>query len=245
MKILGIIPARYGSTRFPGKLLADLGGTSVITRVYKQAIKVKAFDQVIVATDHELIKSHIENENGKAMLTSDQHQSGTDRCVEILNKIQQQYDYVVNVQGDEPFIDPVQIENLIGTFNGETQIATLIKKIDDVDSLLNPNVVKVVKNHHNQALYFSRNPIPYVRSTSKESWLGQHVFYKHLGIYGYRSDVLTAIADLTVSQLEKAESLEQLRWLENDFSITLCETSLESIGIDTPADLEEAKKRLN
>ncbi len=244
MKLLGIIPARYGSTRFPGKLLADLGGKSVISRVYHQAKKVKAFDQVIVATDHESIKSHIEGEDGVAVMTSDQHQSGTDRCLEVINQLSDAYDYVVNIQGDEPFIEPHQIETLLSCFDGKTQIASLIKRIEDEADLFNPNVVKAVKNQFDEALYFSRNPIPFLRGVEKTSWLEHQVYFKHLGIYGYRTDILQLISTLPMSSLEKAESLEQLRWLENGYKIKLCETSTESIGIDTPSDLEAAIKRL-
>lgn len=242
MKILAIIPARYGSTRFPGKLLADLGGQTVIERVYRQVKKVNAIDQIIVATDHQKIIDRVNSFSGHAIPTSSEHKSGTDRCVEALKKVDGEFDYVINIQGDEPFIDPGQINTLIKMFDGQTEIATLIKQVADESQLFNPNVVKVVKNSRNEALYFSRSNIPYIRGVDKSAWLQKHTFYKHLGIYGYRCDVLKKLAALPMSRLEQAESLEQLRWLENGYKIMVGETSIESIGIDTPEDLEEAKK---
>lgn len=242
--ILGVIPARYASTRFPAKALADLGGKSMIQRVYEQVNKSDIISKIVVATDHETIFDHVASFGGKAMITADHHQSGTDRCLEVLNTIDDCFDFVINIQGDEPFIDPSQIDTLAGILTKDVEIATLIKEISDSKSLFDPNVVKIIKNLTNRAIYFSRTPIPYFRGLDKEDWLNQHTYYKHLGIYGYRSDILQEIGNLKVSSLEKAESLEQLRWLENGYQINVKTTHLESIGIDTPEDLEAAKKLL-
>ncbi len=242
MKILGIIPARYASTRFPAKALADLGGKSVIQRVYEQASKNQAIQTLIVATDHEKIYDHVLGFGGNVTLTSPNHRSGTDRCIEVVQKLEERFDYVINIQGDEPFISPELINALIHLFDGQTQIATLIKPISDASDLFDPNIVKVVKNILNEAIYFSRATIPFLRGVEKEDWLDKHTFYKHLGIYGYRTDVLIDIADLSVSSLEKSESLEQLRWLENGFKIKIAETNQGVLGIDTPEDLEKAKE---
>ena len=241
MKILGIIPARYASSRFPAKALAVLGGKSVIQRVYKQASGTHTIRKLIVATDHIDIYDHVMGFGGNVMLTSSDHRSGTDRCVEVVQKVEEEFDYVINIQGDEPFVSPELIDTLAHLLDGQTQIATLIKPIKDADTLFDPNVVKVVKSTHNQAIYFSRATIPFLRGKKEDDWLGNHAFYKHLGIYGYRTDILLQIADLPVSSLEKAEALEQLRWLENGFTIKTAETNLESLGIDTPEDLEKAK----
>ena len=241
MKILGIIPARYASSRFPAKALAVLGGKSVIQRVYEQASGTHTIRKLIVATDHIDIYDHVMGFGGNVMLTSSDHRSGTDRCVEVVQKVEEEFDYVINIQGDEPFVSPELIDTLAHLLDGQTQIATLIKPIKDADTLFDPNVVKVVKSTHNQAIYFSRATIPFLRGKKEDDWLGNHAFYKHLGIYGYRTDILLQIADLPVSSLEKAEALEQLRWLENGFTIKTAETNLESLGIDTPEDLKKAK----
>lgn len=241
MKILGIIPARYASSRFPAKALANLGGKSVIERVYKQAAKTQVIRKLMVATDHREIYDHVTGFGGNVMLTSTEHRSGTDRCVEVVRKLEEKFDYVINIQGDEPFVSPESIDTLADLLDRQTQIATLIKPIESADTLFDPNVVKVVKNTLNEAIYFSRSTIPFLRGKKQEDWLGEHPFYKHLGIYGYRTDILLQIAGLSVSLLEKAESLEQLRWLENGFTIKVAETHLESLGIDTPEDLEKAK----
>lgn len=243
MKILGVIPARFASTRFPAKPLADLGGQSMINRVYAQALKSKSLHKVIVATDHQEIVEHVLGFGGNVCMTSVDHVSGTDRCCEVLSKEPEIFDYVINVQGDEPFIAPAQIDLLASLLNGETELATLIKKLEKQEQLINPNVVKVVINQNNQALYFSRSPIPYWRGKETD-WINQHVYYKHIGMYGYRSGILKKITSLKVSALEKAESLEQLRWLENGFKIKTAETTQETIGIDTPADLEHARQYL-
>jgi len=239
MKLIGIIPARYASTRFPGKPLARIGGVTMIQRVYEQALQAKALHQVIVATDNSEIFNHVHHFGGLACMTADTHLSGTDRCYEVLATQRESYDYIVNIQGDEPFIAPEQIELLASLLDGQTQLATLVKKISDHHQLLNPNVVKAVLDKNHEALFFSRSPIPYWRGPTPD-WTTQHTYYKHIGMYAYRADVLKEITRLPVSALEKAESLEQLRWLENGFKIKVAETHLETIGIDTPEDLEKA-----
>ena len=239
-QILGIIPARYASTRFPAKPLADIGGKSMIQWVYTQTSQSSKISKVVVATDDQRIFDHVKSFGGIVCMTSADHVSGTDRCFEALSKQTGKYDYVINVQGDEPFISPNQIDLLAGLLDGETQLATLAKKITDHETLFNPNVVKVVKNVNNEALYFSRSTIPHIRNTGDDQWLSKHIFFKHIGMYAYRSDVLAKITKLPVSGLEKAESLEQLRWLENGFRIKVAETEQETIGVDTPEDLEKA-----
>ncbi len=243
MKILAIIPARYASTRFPAKPLADLGGQSMIKRVYTQVSKCSAITKVMVATDHTEIANHVLAFGGSVCMTSENHASGTDRCYEVLSKEQELFDYVINIQGDEPFISPTQIDLLASLLDGETELATLIKKLETQEQLINPNVVKAVINENKEAMYFSRSPIPYWRGEETD-WANQHTYYKHIGMYGYRSDILKKITSLKISSLEKAESLEQLRWLENGFKIKTAETTLETVGIDTPADLEHALKYL-
>jgi 3-deoxy-manno-octulosonate cytidylyltransferase (CMP-KDO synthetase) len=243
VRILGIIPARYASTRFPAKALVDIGGKSMIQRVYEQSTKATQLDQVIVATDDERIFNHVQSFGGKAVMTSDHHQSGTDRCYEALTKTDQTYDYVINIQGDEPFISPDPIDHLAGVLTGETELATLVKVIDSDEILFNPNVPKAVLNKRNEVMYFSRQTIPYLRNAETESWLEKHVFYKHIGIYAYRSDVLAEITKLPVSSLEKAEALEQLRWLENGYAIRAVVTSDDSHGVDTPDDLDRVTKK--
>jgi len=240
MNILGIIPARYASTRFPAKPLADLGGKSMIRRVYEQAMKSTALTKVVVATDHEAIHDHVADFGGAVCMTSSQHVSGTDRCYEVLSKEDASYDYVINIQGDEPFIDPAQIDLLASLLDGDTELATLIKRIDSVEQLFNPNLVKVVINKNSEALYFSRSPIPYMRNQDQVEWVLHHPYYKHIGMYAYRCNILEKITRLSVSSLEKAESLEQLRWLENGYSIKVIETNIETFGIDTPEDLKQA-----
>ncbi len=241
MKIAGIIPARYASTRFPGKPLTDIQGMSMIQRVYKQCQKCAQLDTVIVATDDERIMNEVQRFEGKAMITSTSHKSGTDRCGEVIEKLELQgetFDTVINIQGDEPFINPQQISKVANLLeNDNVQIATLVKKISNNDELFNPNVVKVVLAGNRQALYFSRSTVPYVRSIDKNEWLATQNFYKHLGIYGYQTKVLKKIITLRKGNLEFAESLEQLRWLENGFSVFAEETDIESIAIDAPEDL--------
>jgi 3-deoxy-manno-octulosonate cytidylyltransferase (CMP-KDO synthetase) len=240
MTTLGIIPARYASTRFPGKPLVDLAGKSMIQRVYEQAQK-SDLTSVVVATDDERILSHVLGFGGKAVMTGEHHQSGTDRCYEAYTQAGQEFDIVVNIQGDEPFIQPEQINKVISCFQQpEAQIATLIKPVQSQEELFNPNSPKVVIGAQHQALYFSRHPIPYLRGVEQDQWLEKHAYYKHIGIYGYRAEVLAELTQLAPSALEMAESLEQLRWLEHGYRIVTAVTELETIGIDTPEDVDKA-----
>ncbi|MFV0536375.1 MAG: 3-deoxy-manno-octulosonate cytidylyltransferase [Dysgonomonas sp.] len=242
MRFIAIIPARYASTRFPGKPLADMAGKPMIQRVYEQV--KKALDEVWVATDDARIFETVEAFGGKAVMTSCEHRSGTDRIQEAYSKIGGDFDVIINVQGDEPFIQPEQIEALKNCFDSkEVELATLVKpfkKEDGFDVLFNPNSPKVVINKKNEAIYFSRSIVPYVRDAHHAEWLDKHTFYKHIGMYAYRSDVLREITKLPQSSLEKAESLEQLRWIENGYRIRVGYTTVETIGIDTPEDMEKA-----
>lgn len=240
MKILGVIPSRYASTRFPAKPLVDIAGKSMVETVYSQVKKAKLITKVVVATDNQKIYDHVKSFGGEVCMTSEDHVSGTDRCFEAYTLQNEHFDYVINIQGDEPFIDPGQIDLLAGLLDSKTELATLIKKIEKQEQLFNPNVVKVVVNALNEALYFSRSTIPYLRNVDQSDWLMKHVFYKHIGMYAYRTDVLGAITKLSVSTLEKVESLEQLRWLENGFKIKTAVTEIETIGVDTPEDLNHA-----
>jgi 3-deoxy-manno-octulosonate cytidylyltransferase (CMP-KDO synthetase) len=238
MNILGIIPARYASTRFPGKPLADIAGKSMIQRVYEQSKKCVHLANVIVATDDERIYKHVHDFGGSAIVTSPLHQSGTDRCAEVALQ-HPQYDVIINIQGDEPFIDPEQISKLVFCFNDAgTQIATLVKKIQANEELFSVNSPKVVINKFSEAVYFSRSPLPHIRGQEPENWLNHFTYFKHIGIYGYRADVLQQITKLPLSSLERAESLEQLRWIENGYRIKVAETELETYAVDTPDDLE-------
>jgi 3-deoxy-manno-octulosonate cytidylyltransferase (CMP-KDO synthetase) len=239
MKILGIIPARYASTRFPGKPLVDIAGKSMIQRVYEQAKKCTGLTEVIVATDDDRIFKHVAGFGGVAVMTSSDHQSGTDRCAEVA-KMHPIYNVIVNIQGDEPYIDPEQITKLINCFNdADTQIATLIKKVLTEQELHNTNSPKVIINKQSEAIYFSRSPLPHIRGQEPQHWLQHFTYFKHIGIYGYRADILQQITKLPVSPLEKAESLEQLRWIENRYKIKVAETELETYAIDTPDDLKK------
>lgn len=238
--ILGIIPARYASTRFPAKPLADIAGKSMIQRVYEQVKKSTLITDVVVATDNTEIMNHVTQFGGRVCMTRESHVSGTDRCFEALTLQKAKFDYVINIQGDEPFIQPEQIDLLAKLLDDKTEIATLVKKLEDKDQLFNPNVVKAVVSEKGEALYFSRATVPHIRNTDESEWLNKHTFYKHIGMYAYRTDVLKQLTALPVSKLEKAESLEQLRWLENGFRIKVAETKTETIGIDTPEDLQKA-----
>jgi 3-deoxy-manno-octulosonate cytidylyltransferase (CMP-KDO synthetase) len=241
MKILGIIPARFASTRFPGKPLVDIAGKSMIQRVYEQAKKCAQLSEVIVATDDERIFDHVTAFGGVAVMTSSDHQSGTDRCAEVAQK-HPGYEVIINIQGDEPYIDPEQITKLISCFNDSgTQIATLVKKVLTDQELHNINSPKVIINKQSEAIYFSRSPMPHIRGQEPQNWLQHFTYFKHIGIYGYRADVLQQITKLPISSLEKAESLEQLRWIENGYKIKVAETELETYAIDTPEDLEKLK----
>lgn len=239
-KTVAIIPARYASTRFPGKPLVMIGGQSMIERVYRQAQKAKNIGFIVVATDDDRIKKHVEAFGGFAIMTSANIQSGTDRCAEVVEKSNGQWKVVINVQGDEPFINPGQIDSLVDCFNNdETQIATLVKKITDQGDLNNANIPKVVIGNNGNALYFSRACIPFNRSEKEIA------FYKHIGIYGYRVNTLKALAKLKPGMLELTESLEQLRWLENGYSIKTAITEYENVAVDTPEDLEKIRGLIN
>lgn len=245
MKFIAIIPARYQSTRFPGKPLALINEKSMIQWVYENV--VKAVNEAWVATDDERIFEAVQKFGGKAVKTLSTHQSGTDRCAEAALIIGEKsnFDVVINVQGDEPFIQPDQIELLKSCFADDTEIATLIKRIDTTEELFNPNRPKVVTDNRQNAMYFSRSPIPFVRGIENKNWLEEHVFWAHIGMYAYKTEVLQKISKLKQGELEQAESLEQLRWLENGFKIKTAITEHQSIGIDTPEDLIHALQLLN
>ncbi len=246
MKFIAIIPARYASTRFPGKPLARLGGKTVIERVYEQVCGT--LDDAVVATDDRRIFDAVRAFGGKVEMTSTEHRSGTDRCWEAYQKQGAEYDVVVNVQGDEPFIQPAQLESIKHCFDDPaTDIATLVKPFaaeDGLAALENPNSPKVVLDAASRALYFSRSVIPYLRGVPREEWLLRHTFYKHIGLYAFRAEVLRAVTALPQSSLELAESLEQLRWLENGYKIGVGISDVETIGIDTPEDLARAEEFL-
>ena len=246
MKFIGIIPARYASTRFPAKPLAILGGKTVIQRVYEQVVGV--LDEAYVATDDVRIEEAVKAFGGKVVMTSVDHKSGTDRCYEAFCKVGSGYDVIVNIQGDEPFIQRSQLEAIKACFEDDaTQIATLVKPFtpeDGFDALENVNSPKVVVNRNMNALYFSRSIIPHQRNKEKIEWLSGHTYYKHIGLYAYRAAVLKEITALPQSSLELAESLEQLRWLENGYTIKVGITTVETIGIDTPQDLVRAEQFL-
>jgi 3-deoxy-manno-octulosonate cytidylyltransferase (CMP-KDO synthetase) len=236
----GIIPARYASSRFPGKPLALIGNRSMIQRVYEQALK--SLDFVFVATDDERIINAVEKFGGKAIMTSSEHSSGTDRCSEAASKIEAgsglQIDVVINIQGDEPFIKPEQIDMIKSCFDDkEVDIATLICKDVSTDDLSNPNQIKTVISLNGDALYFSRSAVPYLRDFEMNEWINNHVFYKHLGLYGYKKNTLKKLTMLKRSSLEIAESLEQNRWLENGYKIRTTVSEWDSYGIDSPEDL--------
>jgi len=250
MKFTAVIPARYASTRFPGKPLAMLGGKTVIQRVYEQAASV--LSEVYVATDDERILSAVEAFGGRAVMTRTDHKSGTDRIEEAVEKIERQGmekegqgDVIINIQGDEPFVQPSQIKTLMALFDDpETQIGTLGKRFESMEAVQNPNSPKIVTDHRGFALYFSRSVIPFIRGIEVEDWLSHYPFLKHLGVYAYRREVLAEVTKLPQGVLEKAESLEQLRWLENGYRIRVGMTEVETVGIDTPADLDRAEQFL-
>lgn len=242
-QVLGIIPARYASTRFPGKPLALINGVSMIERVYRQASLCARLSAVIVATDDNRILEHVKSFGGRVMLTSEAHNSGTDRCAEVLNHLAEKgerYSIAINIQGDEPFIQPSQIEKVVDIFlNPAAEIGTLVKLIDKSEDIFNQNIVKAVIDAQGKALYFSRSPIPFVRNIMSDNWIKDNQFYKHIGIYGFRTATLKELTQLPPSPLERAESLEQLRWLFNGYSIFTRVTDIETIGIDTPDDLSK------
>jgi 3-deoxy-manno-octulosonate cytidylyltransferase (CMP-KDO synthetase) len=243
MQFIGIIPARYNSTRFPGKPLALINGKTMIQRVYEQVIKTDVLTDVFIATDDNRIEKHIKEFGGKVIMTSLDHKSGTDRCFEAAFHVKpeidiKENDVIINIQGDEPYINPLQIKQVVDCFqNEEVRIATLLKKIDNKDDLFNPNIVKCVVSDKKKAIYFSRQAIPYVRNKSPEDWIKVQPFYKHIGIYAYSYSMLETIVKLKQTTLEIAESLEQLRWIQNDISIYVEFTNFESIAVDTPEDI--------
>ena len=247
MKFIAIIPARYASTRFPGKPLAMLGGKTVIQRVYEQAISV--LPEAYVATDDERIFQTVSDFGGRAIMTRSDHKSGTDRIEEAVEKLYAEHpsapDVIINIQGDEPFVQPSQIETLCHLFDApETQIGTLGKPFENMEAVENPNSPKIVCDKRGFALYFSRSVIPFVRGEEREKWFGHFPYLKHLGLYAYRREVLREVTQLPQSPLELAESLEQLRWLENGYRIRVGLTDVETVGIDTPADLQRAEEFL-
>ncbi len=247
MKFVGIIPARFASTRFPGKPLVMLGGKPVIQRVYEQVAQI--LEDVYVATDDDRIYCAVNDFGGKVIMTSPDHKSGTDRVEEAANKIGKNLDVILNLQGDEPFIHKSQIETVCKCFDDpQTMIATLGRPFtynDTIKDLENPNSPKIVCDNNGFAMYFSRSVIPYLRNVEKNNWIGNFNFLKHIGLYAYRKDVLSEITKLPQSNLELAESLEQLRWLQNGYKIKVGLTSIETIGIDTPDDLRKAEEFLN
>lgn len=248
MTTLAIIPARYASTRFPGKPLALLCGKPVIQWVWERVSAVGAVTEAVVATDDRRILEAVKSIGGRAMMTSDQHRSGTDRCGEVLKALEaegRRYDVVVNVQGDEPFVEACQLETLLETFaSPETEIASLMTPIKDWEELQSPNNVKVVCNLRHEALYFSRQPIPHLRGADQKEWPARQTYYKHVGIYAFRAEVLKRVVALPPSALEGSESLEQLRWLDNGYRIRMSVTDHTNIGIDTPEDLALAERKL-
>lgn len=243
--ILGVIPARYQSSRFPGKPLVQILGKSMIQRVYEQAKKSNALADVIVATDDERIFEHVLSFGGKAVYTKENHPSGTDRCFEAFQKHNGNYDYVINIQGDEPFIDPSQIDLLANVCNGATELATLMIPVDSHEVLFDNGEVKIVLNQYHEALYFSRMVIPFIKGKPESEWHLNHTYYRHVGMYAYRADVLKQVTELQPSSLENAESLEQLRWLENGLKIKCVSTNFDSHCVDTPEDIEKVIRLMN
>ena len=244
MRVLGVIPSRYESSRFPGKPLIDLMGKSMIQRVYEGSRASDLIEEVVVATDDERIFNHVLDFGGKVEMTSDLHRSGTDRCGEIIEKYAD-FDVVINIQGDEPLVDVNQLEQIISLFaDPSVQIATLAKKIDKSEDIFNPNRIKVVLDKNANGIYFSRNPIPFCQNTPQEEWLGQTDYFRHIGIYAYRTACLKELVALKPTTLEQIESLEQLRWMYNGYSIRVGLTEIETPNIDTPEDVKEVLKFL-
>ena len=241
MKFIGIIPARYASTRFPGKPLAILGGKTVIQRVYEQVANV--LGEAYVATDDERIFKAVEQFGGRAVMTRNDHKSGTDRIEEAAQKIKTDADVIINIQGDEPFIQKSQLETVKHLFDDpQTQIATLGKPFETMEAVENPNSPKIICDVNGYAMYFSRSVIPYIRGKEQKEWIKHFPFIKHIGLYAYRREVLSEITKLPQSPLELAESLEQLRWLQNGYRIKVGLTDVETVGIDTPEDLQRAEQ---
>lgn len=239
MRILGIIPARYGSSRFPGKPLIDLKGKTMIQRVVEGASKSTLLTDLIVATDDSRIVDEVKSFGGKVMMTDSKHPTGTDRCAEIVKSLSEEYDVVINIQGDEPLVDARQLDQLLQAFtNPNVQIATLASRKIAMEDILNPNRIKVVIDKNQSALYFSRSPIPNFANAKGEP-LEIYPFLRHIGLYAYRSEVLLQLSELEETQLEKIESLEQLRWLYHGYSIQVVETEIETPNIDAPEDVEK------
>ncbi|MGE0568228.1 MAG: 3-deoxy-manno-octulosonate cytidylyltransferase [Bacteroidia bacterium] len=245
MKILGIIPARYQSSRFPGKPLVDIKGKSMIQRVVEQARLSKLKDDVFVATDDDRIIKHCKDSGINVVLTSDKHQSGTDRCYEAYENLKQKANYIINIQGDEPFLDPNQINELLAHCDGKNELLTQMIPITSQEHLTDFGEVKIVLNEANEAIYFSRSPIPFIKDKPISEWIHHFQFYRHVGMYVYRTDCLEQISKMKPGKLEMAESLEQLRWLENGLKIKCVETKYESHCIDTPEDLQKVFRNLN
>ncbi len=239
MRFLGIIPVRYRSTRFPGKPLVDIAGKTMLQRVYEQVRKCKELHHVLIATDDEIIFQHAQSIGADVVMTSTHHQSGTDRCYEAFTLTNENYDVVINIQGDEPFISPEQIRLLIQSFKKQDEIATLMIACRDTETLFSEGEVKIVLDKNNYALYFSRSVIPYLKNIPPQEWHLHHRYYRHVGMYAYRTDILESITQLPPSDLEKKESLEQLRWLENGYKILCIETEHDSYCIDYPEDVEK------
>jgi len=239
MKILGIIPARYASSRFPGKPLAEIKGKTMLERVIEQTKKASKLSDVMVATDDKRIFDHAHDLGAKAVMTREEHPSGTDRCYEALTSSTENFDYVINIQGDEPFIDPGQIDLLCSVCDGDSELATLMIKCNSHGVLFDKGEVKITLNNKNEALYFSRMVIPFIKGVDEKKWHEHFNYFRHVGMYAYRKDVLEKITRLSPSPLEKAESLEQLRWLENGFRIKCVETFFDSHCVDTPEDIEK------
>jgi 3-deoxy-manno-octulosonate cytidylyltransferase (CMP-KDO synthetase) len=239
MRILGVIPARYGSSRFPGKPLIDLKGKTMIRRVYEGARKSGLLTDLVVATDDQRIVDEVEHFGGKVVMTATHHQTGTDRCAEVVDLLPESYDVVINIQGDEPLVDPKQLDSLLEIFRDETvMIATLASRSIALPDLMNPNRIKVVVNHEHKALYFSRSPIPNYANAKGEP-LDVYPFLRHIGLYAYRTEILKKISRLQPTTLEQVESLEQLRWLYHGYSIKVVETTIETPNIDVPEDVEK------
>lgn len=253
MKVLGVIPSRYGSTRLPGKPLALIGEKTVVQRVYEQCVLSNIFSKVVVATDDDRIFNHVKEFGGDVLMTADYHESGTQRCGEVLMALEdegEEYDVIINVQGDEPFIDPEQLKTIMAVFEDDpsSEVVTLAKKITNLEELLTPHNIKVVMTDIEEgelsrdALYFSRQPIPYMRDVDQKDWLKKDIYYKHIGVYAFSVEEFHQIIQLETSPLELAEGLEQLRWLANHYTIQVAETTIETIGIDTQEDLDKARK---
>lgn len=245
MKAIAIIPARYDSSRFPGKPLSMIGDKSMIRRVYER-VRLSGIKDVIVATDDKRIKDHAEKFGAEVIMTSKKHQSGTERCAEAYRKSGKSSDIVINIQGDEPFIEPWHIKLLTKAFSKkEVQIATLADHFEDQDSLFSPNTVKIVTDKNNMSMYFSRSVIPFIRDSNTSEWIEKTSFLRHVGIYAFRSSVLQEVVKLQPNQIEASESLEQLRWLYHGYKIKIIECTYHGISVDTPEDLERANYLLN